>query len=526
MSVLFSDDMLAVLMTALVSASLSAPSPSASARLPLWRGGAAPEDWLTSRRVSVSAGVYRTQHPNEIVLANGLISRTFRLAPNAATVDMQVLATGESLIRAVRPEAFLVLTDRTLAVGGLVGQPDAAFLRARWLDRMSAGQNDLRFVGFETGRASARLPWTPNRSTASAAWPPSGVSLALHFEAPASLSPGLHVDVYYELYDGLPVLAKWISVHNDSASTVRLKSFVVESLACVEPESISEDTNDWLKPNISIFTDYSFGGAGETEFNCVVRWGPDEAYTTQVNQHRKTPCLLAVGPPIGPDAEIRPGSTFQSFRCFELLHDSRDRERKGLGVRRLFRAMAPWITENPLMLHVTSTDSSVIRRAIDQAAECGFEMVVISFWTGFDMEDLSAPNVMKYRKLRDYAHSKGIGFGGYSLLASRSINAESDVVDPKTGRTDGAIFGHSPCLGSAWGIGYFAALRSFIERTRLDVLEHDGSYPGDVCASTNHPGHRGLPVESVPAARGFLSLVPRPWRLSQRAGRLFPRRVE
>jgi hypothetical protein len=24
------------------------------------------------------------------------------------------------------------------------------------------------------------------------------------------------------------------------------------------------------------------------------------------------------------------------------------------------------------------------------------------------------------------------------------------------------------------------------------VLEHDGSYPGDVCASTNHPGHAGL----------------------------------
>jgi len=25
------------------------------------------------------------------------------------------------------------------------------------------------------------------------------------------------------------------------------------------------------------------------------------------------------------------------------------------------------------------------------------------------------------------------------------------------------------------------------------VLEHDGSYPGDVCASTQHPGHTGLP---------------------------------
>jgi hypothetical protein len=26
----------------------------------------------------------------------------------------------------------------------------------------------------------------------------------------------------------------------------------------------------------------------------------------------------------------------------------------------------------------------------------------------------------------------------------------------------------------------------------MDLLEHDGSYPGDVCASTQHPGHAGL----------------------------------
>jgi hypothetical protein len=30
------------------------------------------------------------------------------------------------------------------------------------------------------------------------------------------------------------------------------------------------------------------------------------------------------------------------------------------------------------------------------------------------------------------------------------------------------------------------------DATGFDVLEHDGSYPGDVCASTRHPGHRGL----------------------------------
>ena len=45
---------------------------------------------------------------------------------------------------------------------------------------------------------------------------------------------------------------------------------------------------------------------------------------------------------------------------------------------------------------------------------------------------------------------------------------------------------------SAWGDEYFKKLYHLYERTGLDLLEHDGSYPGDPCASTTHPGHRGL----------------------------------
>jgi hypothetical protein len=66
------------------------------------------------------------------------------------------------------------------------------------------------------------------------------------------------------------------------------------------------------------------------------------------------------------------------------------------------------------------------------------------------------------------------------------------VINPATGKPGGAIFGDSPCLGSRWGNEYFRKLMSFIEKTGISVLEHDGSYPGDVCASTTHPGHRGL----------------------------------
>ena len=63
---------------------------------------------------------------------------------------------------------------------------------------------------------------------------------------------------------------------------------------------------------------------------------------------------------------------------------------------------------------------------------------------------------------------------------------------PTTGERGHAVFGNSPCLGSRWGREYFRKLQSFFEQTGMDLLEHDGSYPGDVCASQSHSGHRGL----------------------------------
>ena len=65
--------------------------------------------------------------------------------------------------------------------------------------------------------------------------------------------------------------------------------------------------------------------------------------------------------------------------------------------------------------------------------------------------------------------------------------AEDDVVLPAGQQP---IFGNSPCLASAWGQRYFATLYDFYRDTGFNLLEHDGSYPGDACRSTAHPGHR------------------------------------
>ncbi|MBS1936107.1 MAG: alpha-galactosidase, partial [Bacteroidetes bacterium] len=70
---------------------------------------------------------------------------------------------------------------------------------------------------------------------------------------------------------------------------------------------------------------------------------------------------------------------------------------------------------------------------------------------------------------------------------------EDDVIDPVTGKPDGAaFFGNAPCMGSKWGLNYLATLKYFISNTGFDLFENDGPYPGDVCASTKHPGHKNL----------------------------------
>ena len=87
--------------------------------------------------------------------------------------------------------------------------------------------------------------------------------------------------------------------------------------------------------------------------------------------------------PLGPDAEIGAtgfhGSNFSSYYTYTLLHDSDDTERQGLAVRRMYRTLAPQITENPTFMHLTKATPAGIRAAVDQCAAVGFEMIILSF---------------------------------------------------------------------------------------------------------------------------------------------------
>jgi len=448
------------------------------------------EDWLVGRP-DAAADVFRSANGKEIVLSNGILSRTFRIEPNAATVALDLLSRRKSLLRGVKPEAELLIDGRLYPVGGLMGQPNYAFLQPDWVDTLHSDPGAFQFTGFAVGKAKAPFPWKRVRHHApDAAWPPAGVHLRMDYRLPEGAGSDIEVQVHYELYDGIPVIAKWIVVENGGNTSITIGRFSSEILAAVEYGG-SVEARKYMAPppDIHVETDFAFASMYAEDANHhVVHWQPDPDYLTQVNYQRLTPCLLKVGPQIGPAQVVEPGATFTSFRTFVLPQDSDDRERQGLARRRMYRVLAPWSTENPLMMHARFADWERVKTAIDQAAEAGFEMVILTFGSGFDIENDSPEYLEKMKAYADYARRKGVEIGGYSLLASRTISKDQDVVMPEG---QAPTFGNSPCIGSQWGQAYFQQLYRFYEETGFTLLEHDGSYPGDVCASTKHPGHRG-----------------------------------
>jgi hypothetical protein len=452
-----------------------------------------PQDWLV-QDIPQASGVYRSSSGNELILSNGLISRSFRLAPNAATVNFENLMTGETLLRGVKPEARLSLNGHALDVGGLTGQPNYAFLKQEWVDALTAQPGAMQYTGFEVGAPKERMGWERVRHSApDSVWPPKGVYLRMDYALPPNADAtlaGVTVSIHYELYDGIPVLSKWMTIHNNTPVPVRLDTFTSELLAVVEYGSDVDNRGvGFLPPNLHVETDYAFGGMGVRDSSRhSVHWVPDPDYETQVNYEKLTPCLLEVRPKLGPAVDIAPGETFESFRAFVLVRDSTDRERNGLAQRRMYRVIAPWVTENPLMLHVRKSDKETVTTALDQCADVGFEMAILSFGSGFNIENNRKANRDRMKEFADYAAARGVELGGYSLLASRAIDAENDVV---MGEGEKPTFGYSPCIGSAWGKDYFDNLYRFYESSGFDLLEHDGSYPGDTCRSTAHPGHHG-----------------------------------
>ena len=451
-------------------------------------------DWLLDP-APYTAGIYQANGGKDIVISNGLTARIFRITPNLATMDYINLMLGETMIRAVSSEGEVTIDSVAYPLGGLSGQFEYGYTKYDWVDSLTVTPNSFRVIDFETGPLQKNIDWANKR------WSPiknkevTGKMITFTLQGPGALS-GVKAKVHFAIYDGLPCISKWIDFENTSALPINIDNFKIEKLAMVEHESpVNERTpnpDKYIKYNIHVESNWGLLGFTERESDKAEYWEIDPNFSSQCNWARQTPCILEVRLPIGPDVMLRQGESLTTLRTWEMPFDSYDRERKGMFQRRMYKKISPWVTENPIFLHCTSSDPAIVREAIDQCVATGYEMVILSFGSGLDMENEDPQYIAGIKELVDYARSKGIELGGYSLLASRWVSDEVDVINPATGKRGDMIFGSSPCLCSEWGYEYFRKIKSFFEKTGMTVFENDGSYPGDVCASTTHKHHRGL----------------------------------
>ena len=454
---------------------------------------AVPEDWLV-KPITTKANVFQREKEGDLVLYNGLVRRSFKLSPNFACYDFQNMATGQQLLRAIRPEAKLTIDGKEYNIGGVVGQQEKAYLQQEWMKGFKAGADDFMFVGYTVTDIKPYINWKKT-TWASVNKQATGKTLAVSFRSASPSLKDFVVVVHYELYDGIPLIVKWVEVINKSSNNIVVNRIVNESLGLVEEESAVVGSPEQMKKQHGIYveTNYAFNNAMRYDISDqTTHWVTDSSYTSQVNYNYQTPCVLEVFPEKVKAVSLAPGETIKSPRTHELLMDSYDRERRGMMIQRMYATVAPWTTQNPIFMHLVSSNDQQVLTAVDQCAATGYEALILSFGSHCNMEDTSAANIARWKKLTDYAHSKGILVGSYSLFSSRRINDETDVIDPQSGKPGGAFFGNAPCMGSKWGLTYISNLKYFITKTGFDLFENDGPYPGDVCASTVHPGHKGL----------------------------------
>ena len=450
-------------------------------------------DWLVYP-VMQKARLFKSTDGKEIILSNGLVKRSFRLSPNLVCTDYRNMVNGQQILRAVKPEARISVNGREYNVGGLYGQKENAYLVTQWLEKFTAGPADFTFSGFTNEAINPFINWKTSLWTSDKKQA-SGRHVSFIYKSSVPELVALKVVVHYEMYDGLPLIVKWVSVENNGSKMVKLDRVVNEILALVEEESAVVGKPEVMKKQHGIYveTNYAFNNAMRYDISDqTTHWKTDSLYTSQVNYNYETPCLLEVYPEKAPGIELNPGETFHSVRTHELLMDSYDRERRGLAIRKMYRSIAPWTNSNPIFMHLVSKNDAEVRTAVDQCVATGYEALILSFGSHLNMEDSSEANIRKWKILADYAHEKKIAIGGYSLFSSRRISEEDDVIDSKTGKPGGAFFGNAPCFGSNWGLAYRQKIKFFFAQTGFDIWENDGPYPGDVCASIVHPGHKGL----------------------------------
>lgn len=379
----------------------------------------------------------------------------FVTSPAFGIYDFRSETMDRSILRTTLPEAFVTLDGTLYSVGGLVTAGHHSYFN-RSNTKFNVSANAFNYVGYRTRAPEAPFHWEPGlrHSPTTVSWPPKGLKLTVEFQAPTSVARPEHanVTVYvnYEMYVGIPLVSKWLTVSYSGTTPVRVDSITVEYLGVQKPyvvENLSQRPSPWdhdasagtsswlyIETNEPHGTQVIWGtdpaspdspGADEPVLNCTYTLGPGVVLGD--TSHWAYSALRSSRDTWFKSQFVRGGSRpswkslvyqenrnyeFDTFHVLELVTDSGDRERVALSRHRMTRLLAPQTQENPIFFHGTDWNDEGYKIAIDQLAEVGFEMFVIDFRANGSLVDLSDKNIDFAAANVQYARDKGIEVGG------------------------------------------------------------------------------------------------------------------
>lgn len=465
----------------------------------------APRDWLISQvpdsQARLVEDVCWPEYDGTLCgmeLTNGLLSRRFVTRPTFGTIDWLLNATArhgglQSMFRAVEPEARLRASGVDYDVGCLT---DSSGFRA-FFNRTSAALalasgTCLAYRSHRVRKPRAAFRWTPTRHSINASWPPRGLVLEVEFAIDE-----LAATVHYELYDGVPIMSKWLEVRPRRrvvlealtvelfAATSRFGAYLPHGSRVPGTDCCGWPGSSWSGPLplLHARTDQAHGAACHWIDDWDESSDPVPGCETCKDQGASEPILSCGYESLG----VSVGEAFESFRVSVVVADSTDLERATLSRHRMTQLLAPHVTENPIFFHATDSSDSGFETALAQMVEVGFEMIIFSFGSGFDLESTNRTYVDRIKRMVDAARSEGVEVGGYDLIClDRDVGTSWAAL-----AEDGTPTGNA-CFASGWADKIEGLVHDFLDATNLTMLETDGPYGGAACASTNHSHHEGL----------------------------------
>jgi hypothetical protein len=316
--------------------------------------------------------------------------------------------------------------------------------------------------------------------------------------------PDLRVEVHYEVYDGIPAMAKWLNVYINGGPAngpgpllnavsievlhvpweLRGRLHAEEAYIPSVGERNSYEAAGWYPADGANFT-----GLTSSPFNLWVYdedekgpWGPDGAWQYYYDQGVNE-TMLDARYAIGPGLNVT-NRNLTTFRLYEILHDTDDLDRQGLARKKLLRTAAPAILTDLWPAYMVGGDSASIRNGADMASQAGFR----ALHTQTDPFDFSPAHIAQVRSDIAYVHSKGLLAAFYVLLQNPpGMTPEEQAIDPVTGQGEGVA-----CFATSAHAQFLANIANFTQMTGFDFLDTDGPFEAYPCASESHDRHRDL----------------------------------